>query len=52
MDPQSITLRASDPDGPRLVGEGTIGSRSMMAHGGALVVAAREVVRKATELAG
>jgi len=51
MDPENITLRASDPDGPRLVGEGTIGSRSMMAHGGALVVAAREVVRKGSELA-
>ena len=51
MDPERITLRASDPDGPRLVGEGTIGSRSMMAHGGSLLVAAREVVRKGTELA-
>ena len=51
MDPEKITLRASDPDGPALVGEGTIGSRSMMAHGGALLVAAREVVRKGTELA-
>src|SRR6266481_2873506 len=51
MDPEKITLRASDPDGPRLVGEGTIGSRSMMAHGGALVIAAREAVRKGTELA-
>ena len=51
MDPEKITLRASDPDGPPLVGEGTIGSRSMMAHGGALLVAAREAVRKGTELA-
>src|SRR5689334_420233 len=51
MDPERITLRASDPDGPKLVGEGTIGSRSMMAHGGALLVASREVVRKGTELA-
>jgi carbon-monoxide dehydrogenase large subunit len=51
MDPEKITLRASDPDGPALVGEGTIGSRSMMAHGGALLMAAREVVRKGTELA-
>src|SRR5258708_5098330 len=50
-DRESMGLRASDPDGPHLVGEGTIGSRSMMAHGGALVVAAREVVRKGTELA-
>jgi aerobic carbon-monoxide dehydrogenase large subunit len=51
MDPEKITLRASDPEGPKLIGEGTIGSRSMMAHGGSLIVAAREVVRKGTELA-
>src|SRR5260221_2788208 len=51
MTPEKIALRASDPDGPRLVGEGTIGSRSMMAHGGALLIAAREAVRKGTELA-
>jgi carbon-monoxide dehydrogenase large subunit len=51
MDPERITLHASDPDGPGLVGEGTIGSRSMMAHGGSLLVAAREVVKKGTELA-
>jgi aerobic carbon-monoxide dehydrogenase large subunit len=51
MDPERITLRASDPDGPKLIGEGTIGSRSMMAHGGSLLVAAREVVKKGTELA-
>jgi aerobic carbon-monoxide dehydrogenase large subunit len=51
MDPEKITLRASDPEGPKLIGEGTIGSRSMMAHGGSLLVAAREVVKKGTELA-
>ena len=51
MDPERITLRASDPEGPGLVGEGTIGSRSMMAHGGSLLVAAREVVKKGTALA-
>jgi aerobic carbon-monoxide dehydrogenase large subunit len=51
MDPEKITLRASDPDGPPLAGEGTIGSRSMMAHGGAAVAAAREVVKKGMELA-
>jgi carbon-monoxide dehydrogenase large subunit len=51
MDPERITLRASDPGGPMLIGEGTIGSRSMMAHGGSLLVAAREVVKKGTELA-
>jgi len=51
IDPERITLRASDPEGPGLAGEGTIGSRSMMAHGGSLLVAAREAVRKGTELA-
>ncbi len=51
MDPEKITLRASDPEGPPLVGEGTIGSRSMMAHGGALLMAAREAVRKGIDLA-
>jgi carbon-monoxide dehydrogenase large subunit len=51
VDPERITLRAGDPDGPPLAGEGTIGSRSMMAHGGAIAVAAREIVRKAQELA-
>jgi carbon-monoxide dehydrogenase large subunit len=51
MAPEKFTLRASDPDGPRLVGEGTIGSRSVMSHGGAMVFAAREVIRKGLELA-
>ena len=51
MDAEKFTLRASDPDGPNLVGEGTIGSRSMMSHGGAMVMAAREVIRKGLDLA-
>ncbi|MDB5569116.1 MAG: aerobic-type carbon monoxide dehydrogenase, large subunit CoxL/CutL-like protein, partial [Hyphomicrobiales bacterium] len=51
VDPEAITLRASDPDGPALIGLGTIGSRSMMTHGGALTIAAREVVRKGKDLA-
>jgi len=51
MEPERITLRASDPDGPRLIGDGTIGSRSMMAQGGAVAMAVREAVRKGTELA-
>jgi carbon-monoxide dehydrogenase large subunit len=51
VDPEHITLRAGDPDGPPLVGEGTIGSRSMMSHGGALAVAAREVIRRGVDLA-
>jgi carbon-monoxide dehydrogenase large subunit len=51
MDPEKITLRASDPDGPLLVGDGTIGSRSMMAQGGAVAMAVKEAVRKGVELA-
>jgi carbon-monoxide dehydrogenase large subunit len=51
VEPERITLKAGDPDGPPLAGEGTIGSRSMMAHGGAIAVAAREIVRKAQDLA-
>lgn len=51
MDAGSITLRASDPLGPALAGEGTISSRSMISHGGAMVHAAREVIRKGHALA-
>jgi carbon-monoxide dehydrogenase large subunit len=51
IDAEKITLRASDPDGPPLMGDGTIGSRSMMAQGGAVAMAVREAVRKGTELA-
>jgi len=48
---EHLVLRASDPDGPALMGGGTVGSRSMMSHGSALYVAAQEAVKKATELA-
>ena len=48
---EHLVLRASDPTGPALSGGGTVGSRSMMAHGGALFATAQEVVRKATDLA-
>ena len=51
MDPEKIILRASDPDGPVLAGNGTISSRSMVSHGGAMVFAAREVIRKGMDLA-
>jgi carbon-monoxide dehydrogenase large subunit len=51
VDAEKITLRAGDPDGPTLIGLGTIGSRSMMTHGGALMIAAKEVVRKGHDLA-
>ena len=51
LDVDKISLRASDPAGPPLVGAGTIGSRSMMSHGGAMALAAREVIRKGMDLA-
>jgi carbon-monoxide dehydrogenase large subunit len=51
LDAARVTLRASDPAGPPLVGGGTIGSRSVMSHGGAMVAAAREVIRKGLRLA-
>lgn len=47
----TVTLRASDPDGPPLVGTGSFGSRSLISHGSALADGAREVIRKAKDLA-
>lgn len=49
--PESVQLRQGDPDGPQLMGAGTIGSRSTQAAAAALKVAADEVIRKGTELA-
>jgi carbon-monoxide dehydrogenase large subunit len=51
LEPETIVLKASDPAGPALVGGGTVGSRSMMSHGGALAATAREVIRKGLDLA-
>ena len=48
---EEVTLRASDPRGPALMGAGTVGSRSMMSHGGALAATAKEVIKKALDLA-
>jgi carbon-monoxide dehydrogenase large subunit len=47
----TITLKASDPSGPPLVGGGTVGSRTMMSHGGALFSVAKKIVEKGAELA-
>ncbi|MGQ0651177.1 MAG: xanthine dehydrogenase family protein molybdopterin-binding subunit [Betaproteobacteria bacterium] len=47
----AIVVRSSDSRGPQLAGGGTVGSRSMMSHGGALFATAQEVVKKALELA-
>jgi len=46
-----IELRASDPDGPPLRGNGTIGSRSTLAQGSALLRAAEEAVEKGKAIA-
>ncbi|MGE3246527.1 MAG: xanthine dehydrogenase family protein molybdopterin-binding subunit [Beijerinckiaceae bacterium] len=51
IDPELITYRHGDPEMTQLKGSGTIGSRSMMNHGGVLVKTAHEVVRKGKELA-
>jgi carbon-monoxide dehydrogenase large subunit len=48
---EEVTLKASDPEGPPLIGGGTVGSRTMMSHGGALAATAQEVIRKGTDLA-
>src|SRR5262249_54821990 len=47
---REIVLKASDPNGPPLSGGGTVGSRSMMSHGGGLVATARQVGGKGKEL--
>ena len=51
LDSSSIELRASDPSGPPLIGGGTVGSRTMMSHGGALAATAKEVIKKGVDLA-
>ena len=51
IDASRVVLRASDPRGPALQGAGTVGSRSVISHGGALVRAAEEVIRKGVDLA-
>jgi aerobic carbon-monoxide dehydrogenase large subunit len=51
LDPSRIELRASDPDGPDLRGNGTIGSRSILAQGSAFARAADEVAEKGKAIA-
>jgi aerobic carbon-monoxide dehydrogenase large subunit len=46
-----ISVRPSDPRGPALMGGGTVGSRSMMSHGGALHATALDVVKKGLDFA-
>ena len=51
VDASCIELRASDPDGPLLRGNGTIGSRSLLAQGSAFAGAADEAIAKGTPIA-
>jgi carbon-monoxide dehydrogenase large subunit len=51
IDPARVRLSAGDPEGPVLVGGGAFASRSMMSHGAASLLAAREVVEKGKLLA-
>src|SRR5262245_14815828 len=51
MDAANVTLRYGDPQAPPLVGTGSFGSRSLICHGGALAVGAREVIQKGLALA-
>ena len=51
ISPETLVLKASDPGGPALMGGGTVGSRSVMSHGGAVFATAQAVVRKGLDLA-
>ncbi len=48
---ERITLRASDPAGPALIGGGSIGSRTSFMVGGAVQSGAREVIARGLALA-
>ena len=48
---ESVTSRSGDPDGPKLLGNPSIGSRSGMLQGSAFRVAADVVIDKAKKLA-
>ena len=51
LDPDRMEVRASDPDGPALMGGAAIGSRTGMTAGSGFKVAAEEVVKKGLALA-
>jgi carbon-monoxide dehydrogenase large subunit len=51
LQPGAITLIQGDPEGPALVGGGAFASRSMITHGAASDLAAREVLKKGLDLA-
>jgi carbon-monoxide dehydrogenase large subunit len=47
----TIDLRYNDAAVPKLAGTGSFGSRSLISHGAALAVGAKEIIRKARDLA-
>jgi len=51
LDPARVTARVNDPDAPPLIGNAAIGSRSMLAQGGAFKLGSVEVIRKGLALA-
>jgi carbon-monoxide dehydrogenase large subunit len=51
IDEALVTLRSSDPDGPAIRANGSIGSRSLLAQGSALVLAADAAVAKGNAMA-
>lgn len=51
IDAERIVLRAGDPDGPKLIGNPSIGSRSGMSQGSVCKLAAETVVQKGYDLA-
>jgi len=51
IDPQRISLRAGDPDGPALMGSPAIGSRTILSHGSTYKMAAEQVIEKGRAVA-
>ena len=51
LDAERVTLKPGDPEGPTLVGNPSIGSRSTMSQGSAYKVAADVIIEKARKLA-
>jgi len=51
LDPARIEVRASDPDGPAILGAAAIGSRTGMTAGSGFKLASEEVVKKGLALA-
>lgn len=51
LDPERMEVRASDPDGPSILGAAAIGSRTGMTAGSGFKLASEEIVKKGLALA-